>query len=129
VSAITIMPIDIELRLRVLRLLSEQPRISQRSLARALGLSVGKVNYCLHALMDKGWVKARNFRNSNNKLAYAYALTPTGIRARALATLAFLEHKQREYRELEREIAALRVEAATIRLEPLGRASDKDLLA
>jgi MarR family transcriptional regulator, temperature-dependent positive regulator of motility len=99
-----------ELRLRLLRQLTEHPALSQRELARLLGLSLGKTNYCLRALVDKGWVKVNNFRTSNNKLAYAYVLTPSGLRAKVQATSAFLRRKQDEYVQLEHEIAELRAE-------------------
>lgn len=94
-----------------MRLLTEQPTISQRELARTLGLSLGKTNYCVRALIDKGWVKVRNFRNSRHKLAYVYALTPSGLRAKARATLDFLARKQAEVQRLRHEIEALRAEA------------------
>lgn len=99
-----------ELRLRLLRQLTEHPELSQREIAQRLGLSLGKTNYCLRALIDKGWVKVNNFRTSNNKLAYAYVLTPSGLRAKIQATSAFLRRKQDEYVQLEREIAELREE-------------------
>lgn len=99
-----------ELRLRLLRQLTEHPELSQREIAQRLGLSLGKTNYCLRALIDKGWVKVNNFRTSNNKLAYAYVLTPSGLRAKINATSAFLRRKQDEYVQLEREIAELRAE-------------------
>jgi EPS-associated MarR family transcriptional regulator len=101
---------DDELRLRLLRQLTEHPELSQRELAQKLGLSLGKTNYCLRALIDKGWIKVNNFRTSNNKLAYAYVLTPSGLRAKFQATSAFLRRKQDEYVQLEREIADLRSE-------------------
>ena len=72
--------------------------------------SVGKVNYCLRALVDKGWVKANKFRRSDNKLAYAYLLTPRGARAKVRLTYEFLAHKEHEFERLEREIAGLRSE-------------------
>jgi EPS-associated MarR family transcriptional regulator len=103
---------DDEVRLAILRILDARPEVSQRALARELGLSLGKTNYCLRALMERGWVKARNFRNSQNKLAYAYVLTPAGLRAKATATLNFLERKQREFERLQAEIARLRREIA-----------------
>ncbi len=78
---------------RLLKLLAERPEISQRDLARALGVSLGKINYCVKALLDPGWVKASNFRNSKNKLAYAYLLTPSGIDAKARITASFLKRK------------------------------------
>jgi EPS-associated MarR family transcriptional regulator len=101
---------DDELRLRLLRQLTEHPELSQREIAQRLGLSLGKTNYCLRALIDKGWVKVNNFRTSSNKLAYAYVLTPSGLRAKINATSAFLRRKQDEYVQLEREIAELREE-------------------
>lgn len=101
---------DDELRLRMLRLLIDEPDLPQRELARRLDLSVGKTNYCLRALIDKGWVKVNNFRNSQNKLAYAYVLTPSGLRAKGNATADFLRRKQNEYLRLETEIAELRRE-------------------
>jgi EPS-associated MarR family transcriptional regulator len=103
---------DDEVRLAILRILDRRPEVSQRELARELGLSLGKTNYCLRALMARGWVKARNFRNNRNKLAYAYVLTPAGLRAKATATLNFLERKQREFEQLQAEIARLRREVA-----------------
>jgi EPS-associated MarR family transcriptional regulator len=102
--------LDDGIRLGILRLLEERPEISQRELARELGLSLGKANYCLRALIEKGWVKARNFRDSGNKLAYAYVLTPSGMRAKASATLDFLARKQRDFAALEAEIESLRRE-------------------
>ena len=101
-----------ELRLQLLRQLTESPDLSQRELASRLGLSLGKTNYCLRALIDKGWVKVNNFRNSQNKLAYAYVLTPSGLRAKGQATTDFLRRKQVEFENLEREIAELRREVA-----------------
>jgi len=96
--------------LQLLREISAHPELSQREISQRLGLSLGKTNYCLRALIDKGWVKMNNFRNSQNKLAYAYILTPQGIRAKASVAAAFLARKQEEFAELEREIAALRTE-------------------
>jgi EPS-associated MarR family transcriptional regulator len=105
--------VDEELRLRILRLLTESPDLPQRELAQRLGLSLGKTNYCLRALIDKGWVKVNNFRNSHNKLAYAYVLTPSGLRAKGIATSGFLRRKQEEFAQLAREIAELRLEVST----------------
>lgn len=103
---------DDDLRLQLLRLLTDNPDLSQRELARRLGLSLGKTNYCLRALIDKGWVKVNNFRNSENKLAYAYVLTARGMRAKLSTTSAFLHRKQVEFAQLEREIEELRSEVA-----------------
>lgn len=94
----------------VLRLLDKNPKLSQRELSRALGLSLGKTHYVLHALLDKGLVKARNFRRSDNKCAYAYLLTPAGIREKLRLTRAFLERKEAEFELLERTIVEIRRE-------------------
>lgn len=97
---------------KLLRLIELRPDASQRELASAMGVSLGKVNYCVNALIEKGWVKARNFRNSKNKLAYAYLLTPRGVEQKATITLHFLQRKVTEYESLKREIADLRREVA-----------------
>ena len=99
-----------DLRYKLLKLLAEEPQISQRDLSGRLGISVGKTNYCLSALVDKGLVKINNFRRANNKLAYAYLLTPSGIEEKARVTVSFLQRKMREYAELQEEIEALRQE-------------------
>ena len=99
-----------EAHYRVLKALEANPNLSQRQLASELGISVGKANYCIKALIDRGWVKARNFRNSDNKLAYAYVLTPSGIRRKSQLTMRFLERKRREFEALRREIAMLSAE-------------------
>jgi len=99
-----------EVHYKVLRLIEENPQISQRQLAKKLNISLGKANYCLKALLAKGWVKANNFRSSNNKLAYAYLLTPGGIEAKAKLTVSFLRRKEQEYEELKQEIMQLQKE-------------------
>ena len=99
---------DEDLRFRVLRLLEGNPELSQRQIARELGISLGGVNYCLRALADKGYVKIRNFRASNNKLRYAYFLTPAGLSEKAGLTGRFLARKMAEYEALTAEIEALR---------------------
>ena len=96
--------------LRVLRILESHPRITQRELADQLGVSLGKANYCLKALLDKGWVKARNFKNNNNKWSYTYLLTPSGLEQKARITAAFLKRKMAEYEALKNEIESLRDE-------------------
>ncbi len=95
---------------RVLRLIEDQPEISQRELSRALGVSLGKTHYLLKALLDKGLVKADNFRRSDNKRAYAYLLTPSGIAAKLDLTRRFLQIKEAEYRVVREEIEQLRLE-------------------
>lgn len=97
-------------RLQVLRLLAQQPQLSQRELSRALGLSLGKTHYLLHALLDKGQVKARNFQRSDRKMAYAYLLTPAGLREKLRLTSSFLKRKEAEFEQLQRTIADLRAE-------------------
>lgn len=95
---------DDEMHLQVLRLLNANPGISQRDVARELGVSLGKVNYCVRALVQKGWVKVSNFRNSRNKKAYIYLLTPRGIEHKGRLTLQFLQRKVKEYEILRAEI-------------------------
>jgi EPS-associated MarR family transcriptional regulator len=101
-------------RLAVLRLLEQRPDFSQRELSEALGLSLGKTHYVLHALLNKGLVKAANFRRSNNKLAYAYVLTPSGMREKIRLTRRFLSRKEAEFEQLQRIIAALKSELSGI---------------
>lgn len=96
-----------ETHLKVLRLLQANPELSQRELALALGVSLGKMNYCVHALLGKGFLKARNFRNHRNKRAYAYLLTPEGLAAKAALTARFLKRKMLEYDLLRAEIEQL----------------------
>lgn len=99
---------------RVLRLIEEKPEISQRELSRVLGVSLGKAHYLLKALLEKGLVKAGNFRRSDNKLAYAYLLTPSGIAAKLDLTRAFLRHKENEYQAAREEIERLRRELGVV---------------
>jgi EPS-associated MarR family transcriptional regulator len=96
-----------EIHLKVMRELEDNPEITQRELAQNLGVSLGKANYCLKALIEKGFVKARNFHNSNNKRAYLYVLTPQGLEAKARISVAFLRRKVEEYERLKAEIAQL----------------------
>jgi EPS-associated MarR family transcriptional regulator len=100
-----------EYRAKILKKLQDDPQISQRDLARDLGISLGRANYCLRALMEKGLIKANNFKNNRNKKAYMYLLTPRGVAEKARATARFLEIKVAEYEALQREIAALRRDA------------------
>jgi EPS-associated MarR family transcriptional regulator len=103
-------PVSHEVRYRLLRYLEEHPDASQRELARHLGVSVGKINYCLHALIVKGWIRVQNFRNSKRKSAYLYLLTRKGIEAKFKLTAAFLRLKVAEYDMLSREIEQLKSE-------------------
>ncbi|MES2911984.1 MAG: MarR family EPS-associated transcriptional regulator [Pseudomonadota bacterium] len=91
--------------------LTDEPSASQRGLAERFGVSLGKVNYCLRALVDKGLVKANNFRRSDNKLAYSYVLTAAGLEEKSVLTKAFLQRKLAEFELLQKEIEALRREA------------------
>ncbi len=99
-----------EIHFRVLKVIQGSPKITQRELADRLGVSLGKVNYCLRAMIDKGWVKAQNFKNSNRKMAYTYLLTSTGIEEKAGMTIRFLKRKVDEYEALRKEIEELRLE-------------------
>ena len=99
-----------ELRLRVLRALDANPELSQRQLAAELGVSLGGVNYALKALVERGFVKAGNFRKSGNKVAYLYVLTPQGVAEKAALAAAFLGRKLEEYEVLRQEIEALKGE-------------------
>ena len=97
-------------RYHILRLLERNPQISQRQLANELGMSLGKTNYCVRAVVEKGWVKVRNFRKSNRKVAYLYQLTPRGITAKSRITRRFLDRKVEEFERLQKEIQQLRAE-------------------
>ena len=95
----------------LLKTLENNPDLSQRDLAKRLGISLGKVNFCLNALVEKGSLKISNFRNNENKLAYAYLLTPRGVEDKARITVGFLKHKMQEYEQLKKEIEELKREA------------------
>lgn len=98
---------------KVLRLLQANPQINQRELSEALGVSLGKTNYCLKALLDKGMLKVHNFQSSKRKLAYAYLLTPAGIAEKSALTGRFLQRKMHEFEQLKAEIESLQQEAIT----------------
>ena len=104
-----------ETRYRLLKYLEANPDASQRALAREMGVSLGKINYCIRALLDRGWIKVQNVKNSDNKLAYKYLLTPTGIEQKARITVRFLKKRLEEYETLEQEIASLREEVNELR--------------
>lgn len=97
-----------ETSFKLLRLVEARPGWSQREMAGELGISLGKVNYCLRALIEKGWVKARNFRDNRNKLVYVYLLTPRGLEEKTQITFNFIRRKMAEYEALGDEIAQLR---------------------
>lgn len=96
--------------LRLLRAINANPQMTQRDLASHLGLSLGKINFLIRALIEKGFIKADNFKNSNHKIAYLYLLTPTGIEEKAKITYRFLKRKMAEYEKLEAEISQLKNE-------------------
>lgn len=95
---------------RVMRLIQENPDLTQRELAQELGVSVGGLNYCLNALIDKGLVKMQNFQNSKNKFKYVYLLTPLGVAEKLALTSQFLSRKMHEYEALKAEIDSLKAE-------------------
>jgi EPS-associated MarR family transcriptional regulator len=100
-----------EARFQILRLLHDNPELTQRELGERVGVSLGAVNYCLKALIERGLVKASNFSKSPNKLSYAYVLTPAGITEKTMLTGRFLARKKLEYEALRAEIDALSREA------------------
>jgi len=106
-----------ETHLQVLRLLETNPQLSQRELAAALGVSLGKTNFCLRALLDKGLVKVQNFQNNKQKLAYSYLLTPAGIAEKSALTKRFLVRKLEEYELLRAEIELLKRETEVLKWE------------
>lgn len=103
-----------EYRYKILKLVEAKPEISQRELAKSLGISLGKANFCLKALIEKGFLKATNFRNSQKKLAYMYLLTPNGIEEKSSITLRFLKIKMQEYELLKAEINLLVQETKSV---------------
>ena len=105
-----------EYRYKILKRLETNPGINQRELARELGVSLGRINFCLKALISKGLLKADNFRNSGNKRAYLYLLTSKGLQEKARVTVRFLKHKVAEYEALKGEIEQLQKESQQLEL-------------
>ncbi|RZI61661.1 MAG: MarR family EPS-associated transcriptional regulator [Rubrivivax sp.] len=105
-------PSENELDYALLRQLEDKTHSNQRDLAKRLGVSVGKVNYCMRAVIDRGWVKVNNFRRVDNKLAYVYLLTPSGVHAKMRLARRFLAIKEAEFEQLQHEIEALREEVS-----------------
>ena len=97
-----------EIHLKILNHIEVNPRVSQRQLAQELGVSVGKINYCVQALITKGWVKAGNFKRSANKMSYLYLLTPAGIDEKTRLTTSFLKRKIAEHEIITQEIEQLK---------------------
>ncbi len=116
--------LDDNVRYRLLTLLDENPGFTQRELADKIGISLGKTNYCLKALIDKGMVKVQNFRNSKNKIAYLYKLTPAGMNDKIRVTRQFLVRKVQEHAELSIEIERLKCEMASHGLPRSEKTSD-----
>lgn len=108
-----------------MRILQENPDLTQRELADKLGVSVGGLNYCLNALMEKGWVKMQNFSHSKNKFGYVYLLTPMGIAEKAALTSSFLRRKMDEYEALKMEIEVLTKEVGMSELVPLRKGKSR----
>ena len=107
---------------RVLRMLQDNPDMTQREIAQSLGLSTSGLNYCLKALIEKGWVKVHNFSQSKNKFGYIYVLTPQGIAEKTYLTSRFLMRKMAEYEALGVEIESLHAEVKS--LQPLAGGAD-----
>jgi EPS-associated MarR family transcriptional regulator len=100
-----------EAHFKVLRLLELNPKIKQRELAAAAGVSLGKTNYCINALLEKGLIKVKNFKNNKRKITYSYLLTPAGVAEKAALTKRFLKLKMEEYEAIKEEIELLKKEA------------------
>jgi EPS-associated MarR family transcriptional regulator len=116
-----------ELQFRVLRLLESNPHLNQRELSKSLGVSLGSVNYCLNALISKGSIKIQNFKNNQNKLGYAYLLTPQGIAEKTALTGAFLRRKMQEYQQLKEEIESLTLEAYLVKTTEVVETSPEEI--
>ena len=104
-----------EIQFEVLRRLHQTPQVSQRALAKDLGVGLGTINFCFQALVEKGSVKMQNFSQSKNKLRYAYLLTPAGVAEKSKLTAEFLKRKVAEYETLQAEIEALQTEMNSAR--------------
>lgn len=103
-----------ELEYKVLRWLEKNPNITQRQLAKELGVSLGKTHYLISSLIKVGWVKLDNFKRSDNKMGYMYLLTPKGVNEKAKITKTFLVRKENEYQQLKHEIAQLKSEVQSL---------------
>lgn len=112
-----------EIAYKLLKIIETEPQLSQREIAARMGVSLGKVNYCLKSLIEKGFIKARNFYNSNHKVGYVYMLTPSGLEEKASVTYRFLMRKMQEYEEIKAEIESLKAETAEINKPASGEVS------
>ena len=106
-----------EIAYKLLKIIEDEPHLSQRDIAKKMGVSLGKTNYCLKALVDKGFIKLQNFYKNNKKSAYIYLLTPKGIEEKAAVTYRFLQRKLKEYEDIKQEIEKLKTEAALAEVE------------
>lgn len=118
--------IDDAARYRVLKLIQQHPDMSQRELARALGISLGKANYCLRALVERGFVKVRNFKNAENRRGYVYYLTQRGMEEKARVTMEFIRRKLNEFEALKVELERLKADEAAIAAALAGEAAAVD---
>jgi EPS-associated MarR family transcriptional regulator len=119
-----------ESQFKTLRELAKDGTLSQRDLARKMGLSLGRVNYVVNALLEKGYLKAKRFKNSRNKMGYMYIVTPKGLSTRMTRTYDFLQRKLLEFERLKGEIEVLRKEAEYFRENaggPVGNSTGKDI--
>ena len=112
---------DQELEYRALKLIEQQPEMTQRQLAKMLNVSLGKTHYLVKSLIDVGWVKLDNFQRSDNKWSYAYLLTPSGIIEKAAITARFLVRKKKEYSQLQLEIQQLQEEVKQLKTVNQGK--------
>jgi EPS-associated MarR family transcriptional regulator len=101
---------------KLMKLIEEHPQLSQREIAQRMGISLGKANYCLNALIEKGFVKAKNFYNAKNKTPYIYNLTPSGLEEKARVTYRFLKCKMQEYKDIKAEITRLKAETERLQI-------------
>jgi len=100
-----------EIRYRLLKVLSQDPNLGQRDMAKTMGISLGKVNYCVSELASKGWIKITRFKSAKKKIPYTYMLTPKGLEEKGRLTLRFLKRKLSEYEEIKKQIRELHCEA------------------
>ena len=100
-----------EIRYRLLKVLSQDPNLGQRDMAKRMGISLGKVNYCVSELASKGWIKITRFKSAKKKIPYTYMLTPKGLEEKGRLTLRFLKRKLSEYEEIKKQIRGLHCEA------------------
>lgn len=104
-----------EIAYKLLKLIESEPQLTQRDIAQKMGVSLGKTNYCLKALIDKGFIKLQNFYNNKKKSSYIYLLTPQGIEEKAAVTYRFLQRKINEFENIKQELESLKVEAAVLK--------------